>query len=75
MNQTIWAVQDFILDMVKTDDKVSGLSKNAISFILKNNHVGHRALQEFLGKAWERRIATALELRKLEEGGEEENQV
>lgn len=67
MNQTIWAVQDFIRDAVKSGDILTGLSKNAITYIQKNNEVGHKILQEFLGKSWETRIRTALELRKLED--------
>jgi len=69
MNETIWAVQDFILEavMVRIVHDNLNLSKRAVTEIKNNNYVGRKILIEFLGSSWTRRIETALELRKLED--------
>ena len=75
MNQTIWAVQDFIRDAVIGEKSTDiGLTKRAITEINKTKHVGLNVLEGFLRSNWNTRIRTALELRKLDEGGSEENQ-
>ena len=63
MNQTIWAVQDFILDGINKGHTVT-LNKRAITQIQKDQKVGIKVLTDFLGSSWKRRIETALELRK-----------
>ena len=67
MNQTIWAVQDFIRDeVVKENVQIMHLSQNAITHIKKTMTVGRKILIQFLGKQWANRIETALELRRLD---------
>ena len=69
MNQTIWAVQDFIRDEVIDGNNHNMIvSKKAATQIRGSGKVGHTVLVGFLGSAWRGRIETALELRKLEAG-------
>ena len=78
MNQTIWAVQDFIRDEIRAARNVQGikLDKATLSKIkLGGAVIGRPILEQFLGKSWKHRIETALELRKLDKGGSEENPV
>jgi len=69
MNQTIWAVQDFIRDEIRAAHSVQGIKidKATLSKIQLGSTVGRPILVQFLGSSWAHRIETALELRKLED--------
>lgn len=64
MNQTIWAVQDFIRDEILAgrNPMPRKVNQKRISEIKLGSPVGSTLLKDFLGDSWETRIRTALEL-------------